>query len=241
MASFPKYLPCPDEKALAWFAERLKQARDGRSPEEVAKSAGVLAAKILGLEEGKFHFSIGQLREVLRRGYGVSFEDLLAQYCREQFPEMSEKRPFDRDYYYLGRLKPSEEEMGAPTPFLIGGDPKQYVWATPLRRLRGENTVGEFLELAPSRKKRPMGTTARNSHEGLELIYVIHGEIEVLIAGYTRHFGNGEFIHFDSTWPHFVRNRHHTLPAFLLIVRSLASVVARETVTQNPKIEPAIS
>lgn len=222
---FPHYLkPGPNKAALEWLGRQLRQRRGSKTPTNVAQLAGVSPKQIQAMEKGSFHLNLGRLRGVIRRGYEGCFEDLLAE-CYATFRshfDPTNKRPFEREYHY-SLLRRSEQDK-KPTPLLIGGDPSSYLWAVPMRRLKGQSMVTEFLELAPSRKRKSSGLTADNSHDGVEVIYVVHGTVEAHIAfgaeGFnTRRLKAGDCIHFHARHFHHLENLEKSTSALLFVVR----------------------
>ncbi len=181
--------------------------------------------EIKKMEMGTFHLCLGQVRQICRRGYGCSLENVLDACYRVNGKVLnpSDDRVFERDWHY--RLCFSAESREEPTPFLIGGDPKSFLWAAPFRKLNGQNLAAEILELAPARKY--FGFTEKNSHEGTEVVHVIHGTIRFFIKGggreaeYNRLLTKGDSIHFNSCFLHHVENEKPTHSALLFIVRSL--------------------
>ena len=101
---FPFYLtprPC-DTTALVWLGKRLRAARGVKRVKVVAEAAKVRQDTIQAIEKGVFHLGLGQLRHIIRHGYGADFGGLLAE-CFEanrNFFDEQKTRPFDRDYYY---------------------------------------------------------------------------------------------------------------------------------------------
>jgi len=223
--AFPCYLkPGPYKPALAWLAARLKKARATKSPQVIAKLAGVSSRDVHSIESGEFSVSLGSLRDVVRLGYSVSFEELLAE-CfdvhREYF-DPKKDRPFERDYEYSLRWR--TEGTREPTALLIGGDPSRFLWAVPMRKLKSQQLVTEFLELAPERKRKPAGLTFDNRHEGVEVIHVIYGRIELHIssgseAKYDSRLRAGDSIHFHARYSHYVENLEKNSSALLLVIR----------------------
>ena len=208
---FPCYLkPGPaNQKALIWLGKRLCGIRGRTHAKTVAAAAKVKEKQILAIERGVFRIGLGQLRQIVSEGYEFDFGDLLAE-CfsanEEDFNPQGE-RPFDRDWYYA--LTWIGEK---PTALLIGGDPKSFLWAVPMRRLRGQAMVTEYLELAPKRKRLSAGVTPGNSHDGSEVVYVINGSVKANIqlrAGEnekSRPLRRGDAIHFLSIFPHNLVN-----------------------------------
>jgi mannose-6-phosphate isomerase-like protein (cupin superfamily) len=174
-------------------------------------------------EDGSFAVNLGRLREILKKGYHTSLTKLLSQYynTNRQVFDADNSRPFERDSHYSVCLESSEER--AATPFFMCGDSKSYVWAVPMRTLKKQPILTDLLELAPSRSKFGQGATPTFSNDGVEVIYVIHGRVEIHIQGledkYSRKLRPGEFIHFRSSRPHRVANVGNNLPALVMIVR----------------------
>lgn len=229
---FPKYLPSPNDAALSWIAQRLARARSEtvQTAATLADAAEVEERKITDMERGIFAMGLGELRNIIELGYGLSLTAVLAEYYeahREFFLPRgrSPDRPFRRDFYYRGRLKVHMQDQGRPTPLLTGGDPERYIWGVPFRELEGQTLATEFLELAPMRRRAPGGTTNPTTHDGEELIQVIHGSVQVCIEDFEPSLAPGEHIHFRSTHQHHVRNVGPT-PALILVVRSLAKTGA---------------
>src|SRR5258708_5986227 len=183
--TFPFYLRKEQghTAALGWFGKRLKRARSGakKTTRTVAVAAKVSIEQILALGKGGFNLNVGLLRSIVLNGYKVVFEDLLAE-CYEAnrgYFDPTEEHRFDRDYdYSLCREAGGEGgDDRYPTPLLIGGDPKRYLWAIPMRRLKDQPLVTDLLELAPLRALKPSGATPDNAHSGIEVVHVIHGAI----------------------------------------------------------------
>ena len=225
---FPYYLwPGPNKPALKWLGKRLEEARKGRTPKMVADSAVASIEEIETIEKGRFHLSLGRLRDIVRLGYRVKLEDLLEE-CYDVFQaefNPTGSRVFKRDYYYA--LCHGKEAGSKPTPLLIGGDPKNYLWAIPLRDLVGQGMATDYLELAPLRKRVTRGQTLENIHSGVEVVHVIHGSVLVNIApGQTlpaggRPLEHRNSMHFHSKFRHWIVNNEKSTSALLLIVRSL--------------------
>ena len=227
-SEFPFYLkPGLDVALLQWVGKWIQEKRSKKTAAQVAKAAKVSPEEIERIEQGFFYLNLGQLRQILRHGYGCGLEDLLAE-CyeahRERF-DPKHKRRFARDYHYSFCRNIDSNKQ--PTPVLIGGDPENFLWAVPFRKLKRQPIVTELLELAPARKKKTSGVTAENFHDGVEIVYVIHGSIEVSIEGgsdgpYTRKLTHEDLIHFNAGFTHQIKNDGNTTSALMLIVRSPA-------------------
>jgi hypothetical protein len=222
---FPFYLqPGPDETLLKWIGEWLKERRGNKSIAAVAKRAKVPPEQVGQIEQGVISVCLGQLRQLLRHGYGCSLEEVLAK-CYEAFRDRLDKRrnrPFVRDYHYsFCRLTEGAKDA---TPMLIGGSPEKFLWAVPFRKLKHQPLVTELLELASARVKKASGFTLENSHTGVEVIFVVHGTVIVNIEGgkegsYSRTLKREDAIHFNASFTHQIKNGSNTTSALLFIVR----------------------
>ena len=81
----------------------------------------------------------------------------------------------------------------------------------------------DLLELAPNRKRKDRGTP-EISHDGVEIIHVINGSIQVHIEGesegrYSRTLKHGESIHYRSSRSHQIVNDSNVTSALLQIIR----------------------
>jgi hypothetical protein len=224
-AHFPFYLrPGPNRQILQWLGKHLEQLRGSRSIQKTAKLAAMSVDKIRALERGEFTLSLGRLREMLPVAYRISWSDLLAK-CytehRAQFDPIG-TRPFERDFHYSISVR--RNLSGAlPPALLVGGNPKSFLWAVPMRHLKAQPMVTEFLELAPARKRIDHGATPANSHDGAVVLHVIHGSVQVHVAVGGEGIGSrilraGDSIHFISRQQHYVENIESTTSALLLIV-----------------------
>lgn len=210
---------------LMWLGNRLKACRGEQAMRAVADSAKVPQSQIRALEKGDFRLGLGQLRHIVGNGYHANFGDLLKE-CFEAHQTIldpKEERPFERDYYYSLSSRPNKDS--GPTPLLIGGDPRSFLWALPMRRLKDQPMVTELLELSPVRKRTPAGSTSWNSHAGSEVIYIINGSIRAYVncggkwTDSSRKLQRGDTFHFRSDLPHYIENAEKTSPALLLVVR----------------------
>jgi hypothetical protein len=222
-AGFPNYLPKPDETILKWIGQQLKNGRGQKTVAQIAKAVGlgVDADVIERIESGISQPNLGLFRQIIRRGYGLAFENLLAR-CYSTFSEKLGKRRFDRDFYYAVCLQNVGKHK--PTPFLVGGDIKNFLWAVPFRKLKKQPLAVEFLELVPSRIRQHSGETPGGIHDGVEVVHVINGTIRVYVNigeddPAERELKKGDSIHFNSNNDHSITNCGTTTSALLLIVR----------------------
>jgi len=221
VAGFPKYLPKPDETVLKWIGQHLRNKRGKKTVAEIAKTVDVEVDVIEKIETGTSQPNLGMFREILHRGYGLAFENLLAR-CYSAFQRTFGKRHFDRDYYYSVCLKNVGKKP--PTPFLVGGDNQNFMWAVPFRKLKNQPLSVELLELAPSRIRKHSGATPGGVHDGVEVLSVINGTVRVTVDTGAddppgRELKGGDSIHFNSNHEHSITNCGNTTHALLLIVR----------------------
>jgi quercetin dioxygenase-like cupin family protein len=81
----------------------------------------------------------------------------------------------------------------------------------------------DLLELAPARKRKSRGITPDNAHDGVEVVHVMHGTVQVRVDGaegsYSRTLKHGDSIHYHSSFAHQIQNDGSNTSALLLIVR----------------------
>lgn len=222
--SFPKFLPPYDQSVMTWIGEYLAKSRRNKGAADIARKAGISVEDVQAIEKGTIHHDLGHFRDILQRGYGRKLQDLLES-CHHAFlSKYNPKgdRPFIRDYYYsICRFGDGRKP---PTPFLVGGNPESFLWAVPIRKLKGQYLSADLLELAPKKVKAGIGETGQNSHEGYEVVHVINGSVVITIntkkldGDLGRDLKATDSIHFDSKYEHQIRNTGNT-PALLLIVR----------------------
>lgn len=227
MGKFPRYLKQKPnhETALKWIGARLSDLRGNRSIENVAMSANVETSTLEKIEKGEFVLNLGKIRNILQEGYRVEFNKLLAE-CYDQNSELFEKdeKNFSRSSFYSIRWEKSMTRP--PTPLLIGGNSDSCMWAVPMRRLQNQPIVVEFLELADRRNRNDeIGAVTPENHEGVELLYVVYGAIDVeIIPRKTKKplpskLKSGDCIHFHSSDRHSITNPSDKSSALLYIVR----------------------
>lgn len=224
--TFPAYLPTPDEAILKWIGDSLKKSRKKKTLTEVARAAKVEVQTINDVENGIIRQSLGTFRQILRRGYGLKLDNILGK-CYSAFdkkfnPPGRRQRRFLRDYYFSICLKNVGKHP--PTPFLVGGDSENFLWAVPFRKLTKQPLSVDLLELAPSRIRKHLGATPGGSHDGAEVIHVINGTIDVEIDTdeddpKSRTIKRGDSIYLNSTREHSITNLGNTSSALLLVVR----------------------
>jgi quercetin dioxygenase-like cupin family protein len=233
--TFPFYLkPHPENKNLCeWIGSFLKEFRGKTSLKDLAEKAGTTTEMLTKIEAGRFELCLGAFRQVLSNGYQCSLEDVLSACHDKHEPTLNkDDRPFHRDWHY--RLCFSREEHSEPTPFLMGGIPKSFLWAVPFRQLRRQSLSTELIELAPVKKFH--GFTDSKAHDGVEIIHVIHGSICVFIkpgkeAEYNKTISRTDSIHFHSGSRHFVKNLKTQDSALMLVIRTSATIPAIQVKT----------
>jgi hypothetical protein len=225
---FPHYLPEPDPVLLRWIGGFLKSQRGKKSIQQVASATKLKPEELTAIEGGAIHHSLGAFHQILRLGYGQTLEEVVTK-CYDAFKgklASLQERPFLRDYYYAFCL--DEDRNHKPTPLIVGGDPESFLWAIPIRKLERQPLVTDLLELAPTRKKKKTsGQTKWDSHDGVEVIHVIHGTVTatIEIAGgesTSRILKGGDTIHLNASSKHQVCNEGNTTSALLLVVRLVA-------------------
>lgn len=226
---FPKYLnPENSKTALEWLGRRLQEIRGSRTLSEIAKSTKEIVSptvdveQIRNLEKGIFHLTLGRLRTIISSGYGADVSQIFSQCFEENKGKLDESpgRPYLRDYHYSIHRKKSGDK--SPTPILVGGDPRYFLWGVIMRQLKGQPLVTEYLELAPYRKNKSSGHIESECHPGAEVLHVIHGTVDVHMDGSGEPYADrshGDTVHINSNHIHRVENRERNTPALLLIVR----------------------
>jgi hypothetical protein len=216
---FPHYLPKPDNNLLKWVGEFLQKLRSTKTPEDVAKNAHTTVEDIKKIESGKIHHNLGSFRRILQTGYGCTLEKVLAECFEAHKNQFDSHRVFQRETHYSFRNRTDGGNLR--TPILIGGNPKKFLWAAPLRQLDNQLLSVDWLELAPTKKREKTGTP-EDTHDGMEAVCVIHGAIRVQIknteAG-SRPLYPRDGIHYSSRFPHQIVNDNDSQCAFMVIVR----------------------
>jgi hypothetical protein len=226
-SAFPFYLNAGlSTTPLRWLGKRLRALRGKRTTMIIARRANIRISDVEALEAGVFALTVGRLRDVVREGYGTDFTNLLAE-CYDANPEYFGKifhrhlPPFVRDHYFSLSVRQGENDREA-TPLLIGGHSTRYLWAIPMRTLRNQKLLLELLELAPARKKSPTGFTPNSSHNGTDVIHVVHGSVDYMaIEGedfFTQYLRAGDSFCFFASRQHTIENIGNSTSALLLIV-----------------------
>ncbi|MDE2106695.1 MAG: cupin domain-containing protein [Patescibacteria group bacterium] len=220
----PKAFPKPNEDVLKWVGEQLQKWRGQKTTASVAKLANVSPEEVEKIEQGIIHVGLGKFRDIIQKGYNRKLDDVLVK-CHEVFKDRfnsTGKRRYNRDYYFSVCLK--DEGQKKATPFLVGGDPENFLWAVPIRKLKHQPLSVDLLALAPKRKKRHLGEIPNSRHEGVEIIHVINGSVMVTVETDIedppgRPLKAGDSIYLISSREHSVCNVENGTPALLMIVR----------------------
>lgn len=254
---FPHYLGSDElpiehlaeaEPNRQWFGGRLRELRGERSFSEVMRGireasrmpVGELAKlerQLEKIEAGVLALPLGSLYDVVEFGYGIQMSDILGELfeARRSRLDPDDDRPFEREHFYSYIRK--EKHNKKVTPALMGGDGVRYVWATPLRRLKGSPMLTEYLELAPHAVNERGGKIPVHSHQGAELIFVVHGTVSIYLKTVETGSGaegsrpimrdsvvtlsQGSCLHFLSRATHLIENALPATKALLHITRVL--------------------
>jgi quercetin dioxygenase-like cupin family protein/DNA-binding XRE family transcriptional regulator len=182
-----------DEKAIS-HGQKLRAAREmrGFSIEEIAEKTGIGADVLAQLEAGETFLPLGQLIK-LSKVLSLKMSDVISTGEKAfTIVRAGERRSFSR----FGKAKQAS---------------------------RGY----EYESLAPDKKDRlmepfvvtlhPAGSDEVSSHDGQEFIYVLDGEMEVIVDDTRDVLKPGDAIYYDSTSMHLVR-AHGDKPAKILAV-----------------------
>ncbi|HMK35212.1 MAG TPA: XRE family transcriptional regulator [Desulfomonilaceae bacterium] len=182
-----------DEKA-ARHGERLRATRESRgfSLDELAARTGIDREALAQLEAGEAFLPLGQLIK-LSKALSLKMADVIST-GEEAFTIVrAHQRP---SYARFGKAKQ---------------DSRGY----------------EYQSLAPNKKDRlmepfivtlhPASTDELSSHDGQEFIYVLEGEMEVVVNDTRDVLKPGDAIYYDSTSMHLVK-AHGDKPAKILAV-----------------------
>src|SRR5262249_22312899 len=80
----PHYLGAgPSVSGLQWIGIQLKRLRGRRAISEIAERAHLSEAGLIeAFEQGRFEVDLGKTRDVLRKGYGKSMTQIVADYYK---------------------------------------------------------------------------------------------------------------------------------------------------------------
>jgi hypothetical protein len=220
-SAFPFYLDSPSVFGISrMLGFHIRSVRGKGSPDDIARKAKVSSEQILAMESGLFLMSFGKLQDVIRNGYKIEFTDLLEWYCSQRLKGLEEDS-FKRNYFCSMSIPvENKDDIG---PLFIGGDPKSYLWAIPMQRLRNQRISMQLLELAPYRKRMSVGSTPSEIYRGTQVVHVIHGTIQCCINNdrdsFQKRVKAGESIHLFTSRRHYFENTEMNTSALLLIVQ----------------------
>ncbi|ACZ31249.1 transcriptional regulator, XRE family [Xylanimonas cellulosilytica DSM 15894] len=126
----------------------------------------------------------------------------------------------------LEQLLPLARVYGVPLDELVAapahGDPRVHL--RPIRRdgltfvplgiNRGQLQAYKVIYPPESR----MASPRYHSHAGREWLYVLHGEVRLVLSGQGTHLVAGEAAEFDTKTPHWIGNAHATEPAEIIAI-----------------------
>jgi quercetin dioxygenase-like cupin family protein/ribosome-binding protein aMBF1 (putative translation factor) len=183
-----------EQDSSSRHGENLRAAREkqGFTIEELAKRTGIPGETLAQMEVGETLLPLGQLIK-LSKVLSLKMSELIST-GHEQFTivRANQRQSFER----FGKAKQ---------------DRRGY----------------EYVSLAPGKKDRvmepfivtlhPASPDEPSSHEGQEFIYVLDGEMEVLIGDTRDVLSAGDAIYYDSSTMHLVR-AHGDAPTIILAV-----------------------
>ena len=174
-----KIMTDSNETALL-YGDRIRMAREwkGFTIAEVALKTGLTADYLARAEAGKEMLPLGTLVKVAKT-LSLRLADVISR-GREPFTVVrsGESRP-------LQRFGNPEDGFG-------------YSYASLAPNKKGKAMEPFLVTLYPHERHAP------SSHEGQEFIYVVEGEIEVILEGKRQRLGPGDAIYYDSVDDHIV-------------------------------------
>lgn len=181
------------EEAIG-HGQRVRSSREaqGFTLEELASKAGIPAELLAQLERGETYLPLGQLIK-LSKALSLKMSDVISS-GQEPFTIVrSEQR---RSFTRFGKSK--EDSHGY-----------EYESLAPNKK---DRTMEPFVvTLHPSASDEP------SSHDGQEFIFVLDGEMEVVIGDVRDVLKPGDAVYYDSTSTHLVK-AHGDKPAKILAV-----------------------
>jgi transcriptional regulator with XRE-family HTH domain len=182
-----------DEKALS-HGDMLRATREKRgfSLEELAARTGVSRDALAKLEAGEYALPLGQLIKV-SKALSLRMADVIAA-GEEPFTivRSDQRRSFSR----FGKAR--ESDYGYEYESLAAG--------------KKDRVMEPFVVTL-----HPSGADEPSCHDGQEFIYVLDGEMEVVIEDTREVLKPGDSVYYDSTSMHLVK-AHGGKPAKILAV-----------------------
>jgi len=181
------------EEAVS-HGQKLRSARElrGFTLQELSDKTGIEADVLEQLEAGETYLPLGQVIR-LSKALSMSFSDVIS----------TGEKPFT---------------------VVKSGERKRFVR---FGRAKQASHGYEYESLAPDKKDRvmepfivtlhPAGGDQPSSHDGQEFIYVLEGQMDVVISDFRDVLGPGDAVYYDSTSMHLVK-AHGDMPAKILAV-----------------------
>ncbi len=172
----------------------LRKARESRgfSLEELADKTGLSVSALEKVEGGKDYLPLGQLIK-LSKALSVKVEDVISKGVKPFTIVRANERQGTRRY---GKTK--EDSHGYEYEFLAPG--------------KKDRKMEPFIvTLNPASSDEP------SAHDGQEFIYVMEGEMEVIIKDVSEILKPGDSVYYDSSDTHLVR-AYGDKPAKILAV-----------------------
>lgn len=178
--------------------ERIKTLREqkGLSLKDVADSSGFSTALLSQVENHLVSPSLGTMVK-LARALGVKVGDFLGETSGEPFTivRKDERKTISRfaskdgvKYGYFYESLGFEKKNRSMEPFIV--------------------------TLEPATIK----TSKTSVHEGEEFIFVLEGQMEVILGNHTDILNPGDSIYYDSTIPHRVQCHHEKVTRILAVL-----------------------
>ncbi|MCX8117658.1 MAG: cupin domain-containing protein [Desulfobacterota bacterium] len=181
------------ERSLT-HGEMLRTVREKRgfSLEELAVRTGIDRSILSQIEAGDYMPSLGQLIR-LSKALSLRMSDVIG--------------PGDESFTIVkSNQRQSFSRFGKARESCYG---YEYESLAPRKKNRGMEPF--IVTLQPSEANEP------SSHDGQEFIYVLEGEMEVMIEGTREVLGPGDSVYYDSTSLHLLK-AHGGKPAKILAV-----------------------
>jgi transcriptional regulator with XRE-family HTH domain len=183
-----------EEESLRASGANLREAREakGFSLEELSDKTGISMEALQQVELGQDFLPLGQLIR-LSKALSVRMEDVISKGVQSFTIVRANERHGARRF---GKSK--EDSHGYQYEFLAPGK-------------KNRKMEPFIVTLNPASSDQP------STHDGQEFIYVMEGQMELLIDDTHEILGPGDAVYYDSTSTHLVR-AHGANPAKILAV-----------------------
>ena len=168
----------------------------GLTPQQFADKLGISSALLTRIENRMVSPSLGMLVQI-SKVFGAAVSSFVGGQ-----PE--------REYCVVR----GEDHANVSRVGLIDGEKTPYVYQSLGSGKAGRKMEPFLLKLYPMSEPR----TARSVHAGEEFLYVLSGEVEVLLDGDRELLRAGDSIYFSSTIPHHVHSAKEDEEANILAV-----------------------